>query len=361
MHSYLKFLSGIIAMTSVMASSLSAVEIPANSPEIVYTGRISWQNPESPAFSYPGVSAALNFQGTSVAMKTKPGSGYFMVEIDDFAPFKINFAENDSIIVLAEGLTNGRHSLKVIYAVEGLYKRPEFRGFSIPDGKLLKAPNSSKRKIEFIGNSITCGYGIEAESQKERFSLATENHYYSFAAQTARALKADYQTVARSGIGIYRNYGGPQGGTPDVCLPAIYNRTLFYDATQNWDFSRFTPDVVCVNLGTNDMSLNRFNEKLLESAYRNFIARLRTLYPKAQIVMLTGSMQAGKNLDTLKSILDKIAEDATESGDKQIYRFDMSPQNGTLGYGADYHPSRRQANKMALELTKFLRGITGWR
>ena len=44
-----------------------------------------------------------------------------------------------------------------------------------------------------------------------------------------------------------------------------------------------------------------------------------------------------------------------------VYRFDMSPQTGALGYGADYHPSRRQANKMAKELSAYLTKITGWK
>jgi len=187
-------------------------------------------------------------------MLAKPGSGYFMVELDNLAPFKINFSENDSVATLASNLDNNEHRVRVTYAIEGYQKRPEFRGFLLSDGgKMLNAPKRSSRRIEFIGNSITCGYGIEADSAREKFTYDTENHYYTFAARTARALGAEYHVVARSGIGMYRNYGGPTEGTPDGCLPALYDRTLFYDADEKWDFSSFQPDVVCVNLGTNDM------------------------------------------------------------------------------------------------------------
>lgn len=226
---------------------------------------------------------------------------------------------------------------------------------------MLNAPKRSSRRIEFIGNSITCGYGIEADSAREKFTYDTENHYYTFAARTARALGAEYNVVARSGIGMYRNYGGPAEGTPDGCLPALYDRTLFYDADEKWDFSLFLPDVVCVNLGTNDMSVNKGDSVRYENAALQFAKRLRGYYPNAKIVMLTGSMLTGKNLGIVQRALDRVAAAMRKDGDNAFYRFDMSPQDGSLGYGAGYHPSMRQAEKMANEFTCFLESITGWK
>ena len=253
-----KLYFALVLILSTAACAFSEVTVSPDSPQIVYNGRISWRNPKSPAFSYPGTSAEFRFTGSSVTMLAKPGSGHFMVELDNLAPFKINFSENDSVATLASNLDNNEHRVRVTYAIEGYQKRPEFRGFLLSDGgKMLNAPKRSSRRIEFIGNSITCGYGIEADSAREKFTYDTENHYYTFAARTARALGAEYNVVARSGIGMYRNYGGPAEGTPDGCLPALYDRTLFYDADEKWDFSSFQPDVVCVNLGTNDMSVNK--------------------------------------------------------------------------------------------------------
>lgn len=349
-----------VASLNATAQKPGAIHIPADNSQIVYTGRICHDNPLSPAFSYPGTSMAINFHGTSVGMGAKPDSGYFMVELDDYKPFKIKFSETDSIVTIAEGLSEGLHRLRVTYAIEGYAKKPEFRGFYLSEGgTVADAPVLPDRRIEFIGNSITCGYGIEAESAKDDFSYATENHYYSFAAQTARALDAQYVTVARSGIGVYRNYGGPKEGTAE-CLPALYDRTLFYDADRKWDFSRFRPDVVCVNLGTNDTSLNNYDPDLLESAFRQFLKRLRGYYPDAKIVLLSGCLLTGDRLAAVKGALDKVTDEAREGGDRQVYRFDMSPHTGSLGYGADYHPSLRQTNKMAAELIPFLRQITGW-
>ncbi len=60
--------------------------------------------------------------------------------------------------------------------------------------------------MEFIGNSITCGYGIEAGSKFMHFSDSNENHYYTYAGIAAHRLNAESMAVARSGIGTYRNY-----------------------------------------------------------------------------------------------------------------------------------------------------------
>lgn len=354
-------MKSILAMAAFIAAipftqMQADITVRPDNPEIAYSGRISWRNPEAPAFSYPGTSASLRFTGSSVTMLAKPGSGYFMVELDGREPFKINFADGDSAITIADDLGNGSHQLRVSYAIEGYEKRPEFRGFKLSDdGRMLERPQRSKRSIEFIGNSITCGYGIEADSARMRFAYATENHFYTYAAQTARRLGANYNVVARSGIGMYRNYGGPAEGTPEGCLPALYDRTLFYDAAEKWDFSQFQPDVVCVNLGTNDMSVGKGDSVRYESAARGFVKRLRGYYPKAKIVLLTGSMLTGKNLGIVRRALDRVAAD-----EREVYRFDMSPQDGSLGYGAAYHPSMRQAAKMADELTEFLKSIMNW-
>lgn len=345
---------------AALAQSADRTFVPANDSQIVYMGRVSHRNPSSPCFTYPGVSIITNFEGTSLAMKAKPNSGYFMVEIDNQSPYKIGFGAKDSVQILAEALPEGIHTARIMYVIEGFQLRPEFRGFYLDKGcKLAKAPVLPARKIEFIGNSITCGYGVEATDASQPFTNETENHYYTYAAITARALKAQHLVVARSGIGIYRNYNGPRTGNPD-CIPAMYEQTLFSDPSETWDHSLYTPDVVYVNLGTNDTSTDNYDTKLLTQAYRNFLKTLRGHYPQAKIVFLTGVMLDEKPANVVKTALNSVVAEAKQQGDTNLYRFDMTPQTGSLGMGASYHPSRRQQQKMANELTAFLKTITGW-
>ncbi|MDH6356343.1 SGNH/GDSL hydrolase family protein [Parabacteroides sp. PF5-9] len=356
------FLTVLLALVLCASSGLAqgSVEISPSHPHIAYIGRVSFANPESPCFTYPGVEIRTVFEGTSLRMKVKPNSGYFMVEIDKREPFKVGAAENDSVLLLAQNLPEGRHTVKIILAYEGYQRRPEFRGFILDKGKTLpQAPVLPSRKMEFIGNSITCGYGAEVTDPTAPFKDETENHYYTYAAATARAFDAQNLIVARSGIGIYRNYGGSKTGSPD-CMPAMYGQTLFKDPSEQWDFSRYTPDVVCINLGTNDTSTQPYDTQLLENGYRNFLKTVRNHYPDAKIVLLTGSMLSGKPLQDVKKALDQVVAEAKERGDRQVYRFDLSPQDGSLGYGASYHPSKQQQAKGAKELIPFIAEITGW-
>lgn len=357
------FFSSIIALFILIGCACNAQEsryISPSHPNIAYIGRVSFTNPESPCFTYPGVQIRAIFEGTSLAMKMKPNSGYFMVEIDNNKPFKVAYSENDSIRILAENLPDGKHEVCIMLAYEGHIRRPEFRGFILDAGKSLPAvPALPERRIEFIGNSITCGYGTETTDAKAPFRDETENHYYTYAAATARAFDAQSLVVARSGIGIYRNYNGPKNGSPN-CMPVIYNQTLFEDTTEIWDFNRYVPDVVCINLGTNDVSTQPYDIPLLEEGYRSFLKTVRSNYPKAKIILLSGCILRGKVLQDVQTALNKVATEAKDAGDTAVYRFDLSPQDGSLGYGAGYHPSKAQQNKSASELIPFIRQITGW-
>ena len=69
-----------------------------------------------------------------------------------------------------------------------------------------------------------------------------------------RSLGAVASIIARSGIGAYRNYGEAKTGSPGYNMPAQYDYTLYNDKSEHWDFSRWQPDIVCINLGTNDLS-----------------------------------------------------------------------------------------------------------
>ena len=344
----------VACMFSAACSREGNISVAADNSDILYMGRIHWSDSATAVFNYPGVTAILNFNGTGLAMTAKPGSGQFMVEIDNDDAFKINFADSVTTIVLADSLAEGHHSARIAYAIEGHEKQPEIKSFEIfgPDAKLLPAPKRPDLKIEFIGNSITCGYGTEADSGQVHFSYDNENHTLSYAYLTARALDADFNFVAKSGIGMYRSYGGPIEGTPGNRMPDLYDRTLFYTPDYNWDHSAFDPDIITINLGTNDTSLELFDSELFEAKYNEFLAHLREIHPTSKIVVLNGPMLNGRWLETMRESLDHVAE-----GRENVYRFDFTPCTGELGYGADFHPSRAQAVLMAQELIPYLQTI----
>ena len=373
-----KLLSTIVLALSAI-STFAIVTVPIKGtiispadPNIQYAGRISFTNPERPAWNFPGIQIMAVFEGTSLKMMAKPQSGYFMAQIDQAEPFKVAFrGECDSVVTLATALPEGRHLVRLMYVIEGYELYPEFWGFVLDKGRqLVEAPPFPSRKIEFIGNSITCGYGNEGLKTEEHFDYATENHYYSYASITARNLEAQYWVVARSGIGAYRNYGEPKSGSPGSCMPVQYEFTCYAwkpdlrkeasFLSEKWDFSRYQPDVVCINLGTNDLSTNNYDLSLLKQGYQKLLKMVRQHNPKAKIVFLTGSMLYNQELKEAIQILDEIADEARKAGDKEVYRFDMPHIDGEEFFGNDYHPNIYQDEKMAGELTAYLRKLMNW-
>ena len=172
------------------------------------------------------------------------------------------------------------------------------------------------------------------------------------------SLKAQHTSISRSGIGVYRNYNGPKTGDADN-MPWQYEYTLFDQHDEKWDFAKYQPQLVCINLGTNDLSTENYDIQLYEKNYRMFIKTVRSKYPHAKIVMLTGPMLGEKESSKQRTVLDRICADANKT-DKNIYRFDFCFQKGDLGYGASWHPSMLQHRNMAAELLPFLRKLMNW-
>ena len=373
-RTFFAFLMVLIALgaKAITTIPLKGTIISPTDQHIQYTGRVSFTNPERPTWNYPGVQIIAAFEGTSLRMMAKPQSGYFMAQIDQAEPFKVAFrGERDSVVTLATALPDGRHLVRLMYIIEGYEFFPEFWGFVLDKGRqLIDAPVLPSRKIEFIGNSLTCGYGNEGLKKEEHFDYATENHYYSYASIAARNLEAQHWVVARSGIGAYRNYDGPKKGNPESCMPVQYEYTgyawkpeLRKEQTflrEKWDFSRYQPDVVCINLGTNDLSTPNYDLALLKQSYQKFLKLVRQHNPKAKIVLLTGSMLYNQELQIAKQLLDELTDKAHKAGDKEVYRFDMNHIDGEAFFGNDWHPNVYQDEKMANELTAYLRKLMNW-
>lgn len=355
----------LLSCSALFAAHTLPIEgsiINPSDPNIQYIGRISWHKSEQPSFNFPGIEIRAAFTGTSLKMIARPKSGYFMVQINGSKAFKVAFTgEKDSVVTLATALPEGRHTVRVCYAQEGYKTRPEFWGFVLDEGHRLAKPDPlPNRRIEFIGNSITCAYGVESVYQKDPFMFATENHFYSFATTVSDSLDAIHMSVSRSGIGMYRNYGGPSAGSKGD-MPDEYPYTLFDNHNYRWDFSSWTPDVVCINLGTNDFSTKGYNSALYKKAYREFLNTVRGYYPHAKIVMLTGCMLGKAENNVQIGLLNELRDEFNAAGDTEIYRFDFPMQTGDLGYGGSWHPSRKQHQAMAELFIPFLRDLMNWR
>src|SRR5690606_32148468 len=122
---------------------------------------------------------------------------------------------------------------------EALFGTTTVLGLSVTGGALL-APPPERPLFEFVGDSISAGYGNEGAHAECDFSADTQNHYLAFPMLVARAFGADASTVAWSGRGVVKNYDGEVGDH----VPTLYERALPHAAEPLWHPSRSARAVV---------------------------------------------------------------------------------------------------------------------
>ena len=342
------------------AGSLFAqTEIKPQNPAIFCEGR-TIQKENAISFCYPGTKFSLNFASETIAVKLKANAGYYAFSIDggEFKKFSTYTGnESDKIfkLTLANNLSSGFHTVSVMLVSEGHLCNPEFYGFELNNGAKIGKYNIKKRvKIEFIGNSITCGYGNEAAGRDDKFSDSTSNFAKSFAGQTIKNLNAVSMVVARSGIGIYKNFGDKKSGS-EYPMPRVYENTLITDTLERWDFSKWKPDVVVLGLGTNDLSENNYDYEKFALAYIAFLKNIRKHYPSAKIILLNSPMLHYQQSQDLMNVISNSKNAMSVLQDFKIYRFDFQElSDDPTDYGADWHPSAKKAKEMARYLSYFI-------
>ena len=336
--------------------------LPINStpekPGVLLVGRFDTSDSAGPKFAWSTSTIKASFTGTAISATIKSsGDNWFNVIIDGVVKTPVNVpAGSSSAITLATGLEDGVHSIELVRRTEAWIGETQFLGFKVTGGGLLPAPSPSTRRIEFIGDSITCGYGNEGTSQYQSFTNKNENAYMAYGAITARLLNADPVTVCWSGKGLVQNYGGDLNDL----MPAVYSRVLPYNTTLTWDTSKWTPQVVVINLGTNDFSTGSIEKTTFATAYANFVTKIRGQYPDAHIYCAVGPMLSWDQLAKCKDAITSVVDQKKTSGDSKVHFIEFPGQVESNGYGEDWHPSVKTHELMANQLAATIKTDLGW-
>lgn len=232
----------------------------------------------------------------------------------------------------------------------------------------IKPAPAKVHKIEFIGDSITCGYGVDDEDGLHSFSTATEDVTKSYAYLTARHLDADYSMVSYSGYGIITGYTETDQRLLTHLLPDYYEQVgksegkfdgVLLPQDIRWDFNRFVPDLIVINLGTNDDSYTRDDTgKQTEYAreYAEFLKMVRRNNPRTPILCTLGIMG-----DRLYPYVEQAVKGySQETGDSNISAMKFDVQEAADGYASDSHPSQATHSKAARKLTAHIKGLMEW-
>ena len=283
----------------------------------------------------------------------------FAVRLDGKKILDARLTAKDAAVTVFEGEEKRDAEVRLIKLSEGTQSLMALREI-VTDGKPEPLPDKPL-KMEFIGDSITCGYGVEGKSEAETFTTATENAEKGYACLTAEALGADAVLTCFSGHGIVSGYtADPAVRNGQELVPPYYEKegrngfrlpsgALAEEIPRN--FSLFRPDYIVLNLGTNDLSWCGTDEargRLFAEQYAAFLKTVRKNNPESRILCTLGVMGTGLN-----PMMQAAAEQyCRETGDRKIRLLMLEEQNAARdGYGSDYHPNEITQRLLADRVT----------
>ncbi len=340
---------------------------PENS-RIRYQGRIDFSNPSQPVLIGSASFFEISFTGDSCIvflrnMNSPEMYNFVSVEMDREYQGRVKIAADTMVAYsFVPDSEEANHRLRIFKATEASNGTIAFGGIQ---AIVLEEPEPfPARKIEFVGNSITCGMGIDWEEIPCHSGLWYDQHnaWLAYGPQAAMELDAQFMLSSVSGIGIYRNWN-----SPGPVMPEVYeNRYLNMDASKKWNFSTYTPDLVSICLGTNDFSDGDgiherlpFDSAHFVTSYIDFVETVYSHYPETQICLLTSPMVNGEKarmfercLTAVKNHFDKATTDKRPVA--LYFLKELTP------HGCDFHPDREDHQEMVARLVPFYKEVMDW-
>lgn len=301
---------------------------------------------------WPGTYWETGFTGTGAAIRIGPGDVSLRVTVDGGRPRAL--VRPRAGFYRIDGLAPGAHRLRVQVVSESQAGPTAFGGIYALPGTVARALPVRARRIEFIGDSHTVGYGNT--SGKNECTQAevweTTDTAQGVAGQLAAAYRADYRVNAISGRGVVRNYNGGQGDT----LPKAYPFALL-DHDVRADDAGWRPQLIVVSLGTNDFSTPLHNGERwamrdalhadYEARYMAFVRKLRAAHPGAFVLLWATDMADGE----IATEGDRVAERLRAAGDRRVA---MVRVNGLRFAGCHGHPDVADDRAIAGALSAYV-------
>lgn len=326
---------------------------------ISYIGRFDFSDPDGIVFGWSCSTIVAMFDGTEVSAKFQSfGPNYFTVILDDKIIMNSLDVSKDGVFVLAVNLIKGIHEIKMIKRNEFNVGYVKFLGFDFGDGELLSAPKRLERRIEIIGDSITCGYGNEGQNESVDYAPSLDNGYLSYGAIAGRSLGAETIIIGCSGFGIMQSYVGDISQT----VPSRYSM-IVPEKDVRWDFTKWIPQVVVINLGTNDFSFGHIPDvDKFNKAYIRFIEEIHSYYKNSKVICTVGPLMDGEALIVIKKCINNVILQHFYDKELDFVSFlEFEPQNKEQnGCGVGGHPSIKTHKIMAEKLQSKIRKMMNW-
>ena len=355
-----KLFIGMMFAVAAMTATAADKVVKANDDNVSFTGRVEKLADGSVRYDWVGVYVQTQFTGTKVAVDiSDTGTSYHNVFIDGQLREKIKVTGKERhTVIIADKLKKGTHTLRLQKCTEGEYGCTTIYGLTFDQNSQLSPVAPKQRLIEVYGDSYTVGYGTEGKKASERFKLETENCNMAYTCIIARYFDADYRITAHSGYGMVRNWGDKK----QVSNPNMSTRsTQLYDdfSTVQFDFNWRRPDIVMINLGTNDFSPTAIPEAdNYVNAYIKMIEQISGRYDNVPILCITPH-SSNRYLRAAIGLL----RERTQNKYGNVY-FAESMNNiidEKADLGNDWHPNYQGQCKIAMSLIPQISKILDWR
>lgn len=302
-------------------------------------------------FAGGGFCVALNCEGdVKLTLDWAGQKGKLGVIVDD--DFENNSiievtTTGEQTITIAQGLSKGVHEIEVTKQNSQAYNQIVFKSLEF-EGELLEKPKGKDFKIQFIGDSYSCGVGSDPEHV--HFGGFSDVYYHSYNVFCARKLGAEISTCAIPGYGYYV---GSANGLVENMYDYLDKALVLQDVA--YDNSQFIADVVVIELGLNDYNYSIKNKIVVEDreAYaivQKYIDKIRSYNKDCYIVL----MEYGTNINLRSGgqyfKLEKAIK-RTAAVNEKVYYADPTPTSIT---GLGYHPNISEAKTLGEGLAKYI-------
>ncbi len=348
-------------LLALLASCLHVAgqnSFPGNDKGITYTGRTQVQNDGAMSYDWVGVYFQTDFTGGYLAIEvSEDGISWHNLYIDGKWQKKIKITgKTPQRIILAEKLSKGTHRLRLQKCTEGEYGRTTIHKIILAKGGKLTPVARKERMIEVFGDSYTCGYGTESSKASDKFSIDTENCDKAYGCIVARYFNADYALTAHSGFGMVRNWGDKKQ-ISDNNLSTRYTQIYDQHGTQSYAFDLYTPQLVLINLGTNDFSPVAIpTDEQYVGAYLKMIQTIKEKYPGVKIICVTPHSASRY----LQASINLLRERTLNMPDVYMANSLAGMVTEQRDMGADWHPNYQGQRKIAMSLIPQISAIMGW-
>lgn len=332
-------------------------QIPADSQAIRYVGRTMTAPDHSVSFDWGGTHFITMLKGGKLSARLScSGDCYLNVFADGVLKNTIEVCSKDTLIELISDINKKQSRITVQKRTEGEYGRLTVHNFVLPKSGSIAAPPAAKnnRHIEFIGNSLTSGFGTEGKDKTEPFKVSTENCNIAYGSVISRYFDAEYTFISHSGQGAVRNYGDEKR-TSTLCMRERMMRTFDMD-TLLWTNGSYHPQLVVINLGTNDFTTepHPYRSEFVDG-YLKLIKQVRQLYGNIPILCVCPPTIS----EPLPQYIDEVKQKAN---DPKVFvqHLTYGLYNDSDDLGSVSHPNKKGQLKMAMALIPYISTITGW-